>query len=62
MSPAERFQRLEQLRRRLRFLKARLKDVTHDSMISHMERQQKEAYYTRAIAETRARLLDLEGH
>lgn len=62
MSPAERGQHLEQLRRRLRFLKERLKDVTHDPRLTTKGRQEKLAYYETAIAEVRAKLLDLKWH
>lgn len=61
MSPAERLQRLEQLRRRLRFLKERLKDVTDDPALSAKRRREKKTYYTNAIAEARTRLLELEN-
>ena len=61
MSPADRRQRLEQLRRRLRFPWERLKDATDDPALTIKGRRERVAYYTTAIAEARTRLLELEG-
>lgn len=62
ISPAERRAKLERLRRRLWFLRERLKDVTDDPALSAKRRREKKEYYTIAIAETRERLVELEGH
>jgi hypothetical protein len=50
------------LRRRLWFLRERLKDVTSDPALTAKRRPQKVAYYREAIAKARAGLLELEGH
>jgi hypothetical protein len=62
VTPNERQQANSQIRRRLWFLRERLPDVTHDPVLSAKVRDEKLAYYSRAIAEAHARLLDLEGH
>lgn len=61
MSPADRRQRLEQLRRRLRILWERLKDATDGPALTIKGCRERVAYYTTAIAEARARPLELEG-
>ena len=62
MTPAERHEALVKLRRRIWFLRERLKDVHHDREFTGTTRQEKIGYYAFAIAETRERLLELEGH
>jgi hypothetical protein len=47
MSHTGRRQFLELLRRCLRFLKERLKDVTQDPMLTTKQRREKEVYSTR---------------
>ncbi len=55
-------QKVVDLRRCLWFLWKRLKDVRSDPALFQSLHQQKVTYSTTAIAEARARLLDLKGH
>ncbi len=62
MTPEHQQEALAKLRRRLCFLRERLKDVRGDPALSPSLRQEKVTYYTTAIAKARAGLLSLEGH